>query len=311
MSNSTIAYVKVSIAMSIVGSFVVVNKFILEQIPIFLASELRLLIASLILLPMFYRKERRFPTLYKKDAFVLLVQSFVGIFLFSVCLLYGLQYTSAVESGIVLSCTPAAMGVIAYVFLKEKLGVAKISGILLTILGTISINVFGIISTNSISFSSLFGNFLILCAVIGDAIFFSFGKLLSKAWSPLAISTALSIIGAILFLPLAIHDSLSIDFSQISISVWLLVFYTAIIVTILAVILMNQGLKVIPASVASVFTALTPITTILLSSLVLKEDIYWYHILGMGFVVLGIIVLTRTNEKSVGMNVVKTDEAKL
>ncbi|XOS94228.1 EamA family transporter [Brevibacillus laterosporus] len=121
----------------------------------------------------------------------------------------------------------------------------------------------------------------------------------------------MSIIGAILFLPLAIHDSLSIDFSQISISVWLLVFYTAIIVTILAVILMNQGLKVIPASVASVFTALTPITTILLSSLVLKEDIYWYHILGMGFVVLGIIVLTRTNEKSVGMNVVKTDEAKL
>jgi len=297
LSKNYIAYIQMSIAMIIIGSFVVIGKFILEEVPVFLASELRLLIANFILIPLFYFKEKKLPKVNKKDARIFIIQAFVGVFLFSVCTLYGLKYTTALESGLILSCTPAVMALIAYFFLKEKLGATKLIGILFTVLGTMSINIIGTVATGNVNAISIFGNFLIFLAVIGDAVFFSFGKLLSDRWSPLAISMILSILGSIFFLPLAVYEALHIDFSSISLSVWGWIIYTGTIVTVVAVILMNQGLKKVPASVASVFTALTPVSTVLLSSIFLKESIYWYHLLGMVFILLGILMLTNTNKE--------------
>lgn len=56
MSKQTIAYIQMSFAMVAIGSFVIVNKYIIKELPIFIASELRLLIACLILLPLFLYK---------------------------------------------------------------------------------------------------------------------------------------------------------------------------------------------------------------------------------------------------------------
>lgn len=64
------------------------------------------LIASVVLLTLLFCIEKGLPALTKKDVLVLLVQSFTGVFLFSICLLYGVQYTTGTESGILTSTTP-------------------------------------------------------------------------------------------------------------------------------------------------------------------------------------------------------------
>ncbi|SFC60294.1 Permease of the drug/metabolite transporter (DMT) superfamily [Bacillus sp. 491mf] len=298
MSKQTLAYIQISFAMIAIGSFVVVNKFIIKELPIFIASELRLLIACLILLPLFLYKGEKMPKLVKKDYIIFFLQSFIGVFLFSICTLYGLRKTTALDSGIIMSCTPAIMALISYFFLKEKLGIHKIGGILLTILGTLSINVFGQFLNFNENSHSLIGNILIFCAVIGEAVFFSFGKLISTSLRPLTITTIMSLTGAVLFLPLAMYQSLHFNFFTVSPLIWSLVLYTGIVITVLAVLLMNQGLEVVSAGTAAVFTALMPISTVVLSALILHEPLFWYHIFGMLLVMGGIFVITNSSSKS-------------
>lgn len=70
MSERIVAYLKVIAAMTIVGSSVVAGKILIQTMPIFLASELRFLVASLILVPLLIYKEG-IPSLSKRDIVIL------------------------------------------------------------------------------------------------------------------------------------------------------------------------------------------------------------------------------------------------
>lgn len=136
MSDKAIAYLQLTLAMIIVGSSVVVGKLIVVSVPVFLASGLRFGIASIVLVPLLIKLEG-IPSLCRKDLFILFLQALTGVFGFSICLLYGLKFTGAAESGIITSTTPAVIGLISFIFLKEKLGRNNILGIVLAVLGII------------------------------------------------------------------------------------------------------------------------------------------------------------------------------
>ncbi|CAM3291392.1 MULTISPECIES: EamA family transporter [Brevibacillus] len=58
MNPLVIAHLQIILAMAIVGSSVVFGKRITSTFPVFLASELRFIIATVILLALFYYKEK-------------------------------------------------------------------------------------------------------------------------------------------------------------------------------------------------------------------------------------------------------------
>nr|WP_027414750.1 DMT family transporter [Aneurinibacillus terranovensis] len=287
------AYIKMSVAMAIVGSFIVANKVITGVFPVFLASELRLSIGAVTLIFLLYIKEKRFPCISRRDLFLFIFQTFVGVFMFSIFMLYGLKFTTGIESGIITSTTPAVVGLISFFFLKERLTWNHVIGILCAVLGTMAINVVGAFSNTAHGAHALFGNLLIFGAVVGEAIFFTFRKFVSKDLSALVISTVVSITGSLLFLPFAVYQAWKFDFSGVTVNDWLLILYCGVVVTALAVILMNQGIAVVPASSAAVFTAIMPISAVVLSCLFLHETFYWYHYVAIGCVLAGIVFIAK------------------
>lgn len=76
MSTQVIACIKISLAMAIVGSSVVIGKLVTASFPIFLASELRFLIATIIPVSLLYYKEKQIPLISKKYMFVLFYRGF-------------------------------------------------------------------------------------------------------------------------------------------------------------------------------------------------------------------------------------------
>ena len=52
--------------------------------------------------------------------------AFAGQFVFTVLVLLGLRYTSAIEAGLITSSSPGMMAIVAYLLFKEKPG--KIQG---------------------------------------------------------------------------------------------------------------------------------------------------------------------------------------
>ena len=288
MNRTNKAYFKLAASKVITGSSLVVGKIIATSFPVFLASGLRLAIASAVLLPLLIKHENGIPRLSKKDWTILFLQAFTGVFLFSIALLYGLRLTSATESGVITSTVPAIIALLSYLILKEKLSWHKGSGIMLAVFGILAINIFGSSAGLRHGSNPLLGNALILGAVLGEALFITFGKIASEDVTPLAVATFVSIFGFLMFMPFSILETKGFNPSSVPFSGWIAVVYYVIIGTIGSIVLWQQGVATVEENTAAVFTTLMPISAMFLSYIVLKEPFSWYNLAGVLLVLLGI-----------------------
>lgn len=293
MNIKKIGYMQLTAAMILAGSSVVTGKFVIASFPVFLASALRYALASLILFLLLYIKEKKIPPLIREDILVLTIQAVTGLFGFSVFLLYGLKFTSALESGIIISTTPAIIGILSYTYLREQLPKNRIAGIILAISGVILINTMGISLQSARGLAPLLGNTLVLGAVIGEGLFAILGKVLTKRLSPLAISAYVTGLAFLMFLPLAIFESLEFSFTTVPLEGWLSIIYYALFVTVLGFYCWYSGVSKVAASTSAVFTSLLPISALILSCLILGETLLPVHLIGISLVLLAIWVSAR------------------
>ena len=298
-SKTRIAYLQLSMAMIIVGSSVVVGKLVVESFPVFLASALRFGLGSLILLPLLLVREGKSFNFNRRDGLILFLQAFTGVFLFSVFLLYGLKFTTAAEAGIITSTTPAVVAIISFLYLKERLSLNQAIGIALAVFGILLINVLGEPFDSERGRYALLGNVLIFGAVIGEAAFTIFPKMSSQTISPLRTATVMSVLGLMMFAPFALYEALYFDFAQTTLFDWGLVAYFGVMVTVAAFLLWFDGVKRVMASEAAVFTAVMPVSAVVLSYLILGEAFAWAHVWGGLCVLAGIGFIVRTHSRKV------------
>lgn len=195
MRKSLRAYSKLALGKITAGSTIVVGKVAVASLPVFLISGLRLGIALILLVLLLLKLEKGIPSIGRRDAATIFLQAFAGVFLFSTFLLYGLKMTTAVESGVIVSMTPVAAGIISFLFLKERLTWNRGAGIMLSVVGLLVVNTAAGAAGEGRGANHLFGNMLVSGAVIGEALFTIFGKIESEKVSPLTVATLVSAFG--------------------------------------------------------------------------------------------------------------------
>ncbi|MHC1685217.1 MAG: DMT family transporter [Clostridiaceae bacterium] len=293
-------YLELTISMAIVGSSVVIGKIISGRLPIFLSQSLSLTVALIILIPLVIKCEGGIPRLGKSDILILFLQSLFGMFLFRVFLLYGLKYTTAVEGGIITSTTPIVIAILSFVFLKEKLSIGKLFGAVLSVGGIILVNLtnLNLDSLNRTNF--ILGNLLVFGAVLGESLFTVLRKRvhINKVTTMLSV-TVVVIFSLIMFTPVAIIEAYNFDFSLLQISDFVIISYYGIFVTIVAYYLWFLGVSKVSASTAGIYTAIAPVSTLILSFILIKEQILERHVIGIVLVIIGIVVSSRDENKLV------------
>lgn len=295
MSEKYVAYLELSAAMVIVGSSVVVGKLITASFPVFLASTARLILALPILLMLVReRLHEEVQLLQWRDWIMVFLQAFTGVFLFNALLLYALDYTTAIESGIITSLTPALIGIISWLFLREKITLWIGTGIILSMCGVLVINILDTNADTVGGTNPLLGNLLVFGAVVGEALFTIFRKATANTVSPLLSSTLVTVFGLVLFLPVGLIEAVSFDFRSATWIDYGVLIYSGIALNVLAYILWFGGVGKVPASTAAAFTGILPISAILLSAVILGEKITAPHLLGLMSVVGGIAFITRS-----------------
>ena len=289
------AYLELTLAMFIAGSSVVVSKLLVQTMPVFLASECSLIIALTILIPLTYVSEGKIPKIDKKTIYILFFQSITGVFLFRVLLFFGLKSTSAIESGLITSASPAMVAVLAYFILKERLYVNRVIGIIFVVTGILIVNIHNSSTLQLNNTSSLQGNALIFLAIICEALFSVLSKKNITPISPIYRTTIITIFSAFCFIPFSIYDIYNFNFSHLNNTAYFSVLYYGIFVSIISYILWFQGISKVHANNAAAFTGIMPISSILLSSIILNEIILPIHIASVIFIILGIYLSCSRN----------------
>jgi drug/metabolite transporter (DMT)-like permease len=284
---------QLALAMMITGSHVVVGKLVIRSFPIFFASGTTLGLAALIFVLLLLLTEGRFPRIGWRDFGLLAAQAFTGLFLFRIATLKGLEYTGGIEAGIILSTTPAVIGLISFTFLREKAHWNKIAAVILAFLGILIINLSGVAAgrspgTTPQAVRPVLGSVLLFGSVLGEAFFTVIRKMISGRISALANAAVVSSLGFLMLLPFTLTQVGEINYSQIGALQWIELLYYGTIVPLTAFLLWFSGVSKAQVNIAGVFTGFLSISALILSILILKERALWSHFVGLGLVLAGI-----------------------
>jgi drug/metabolite transporter (DMT)-like permease len=218
------------------------------------------------------------------------LESFLGNFLFSICMLYGVSMTSAVSAGVILASIPAVVALMSWLFLRERISLHVWAAIACAALGI------GLLASAghrvAAEDSSLWGNVLVFGAVVCEAAYAVIGKKLTGSLSAKRITALINLWGFALMTPMGLYLALQFDFRSVAASSWLLLVFYALAASVGTVWLWMTGLKSVPAAKAGVFTVMLPISAALVGVLVLGEALRGLQLLAFGIALLGLLLAT-------------------
>lgn len=284
--------------MSLVGSYVALSKPLVATLPVFLLAWLRFGIGGLAMWRWLERPLDE-PPLSVRTRRLLFLESFLGNFLFSICMLFGVSLTTAVSAGVVMSSIPAVVAVLSWLFLKERIGKRIALGIVCAAVGI------GLFSMQKVDTAAnahavgwlglglqFWGNLLIFAAVVCEASYVVIGKRLTEGLGPKRISAIINLWGFALVTPMGLWAAWTFDFSSVPFSIWgLLVFY-ALAASMWTVWLWMTGLKSVPAARAGVFTVMLPISAAAIGVIFMGETLTPVQVLAFGIALLGLVLAT-------------------
>ena len=295
MNSSSLAFLAI-IGTSFLFSLVPITIKLLyahsfEPIPL---AFLRFLVATIIILPvfLFQKKESLFKTL--KIIWPYTIFSSLNILFYAI----GIARTT-VDSGVILYCdVPLITVIISYLFLHERIGKLKISGILVGFLGIVLIVILPIFE-KGIKTGDLAGNLLILIATFMWAIYgVTSKKIVEKGYSPISITAVSSIVSTVLFFiiaPFVAKNNFIIPLFNLN-NLFLLLILGGL-GTVGTYLLMQIAIKHSTATIASLNQYLQPVFAIILASIFLRERITGEFLIGMILVFAGISVATYAHKK--------------
>ncbi|MFG6431265.1 DMT family transporter [Roseateles sp. LYH14W] len=280
------AYALLAASTSLVGSYVGLSKLLVAAFPVFLLAGLRFGFAAVLMLP-WLKKPANEPPLDARSRRLLFLESFLGNFLFSICMLYGLRQSSAVVAGVILAGIPAAVALLSWAVLRERLNGRTLAGIACAV-GGIALVATG---KQGGAETTMVGALLLIAAVFCEACYVVIGKQLTAGLGPKRISALINLWGLALVTPLAIWQGLSFDFSAPRAMDWGLLAYYSATASVITVWLWMAGLQGLPAAKAGVFMVFLPISTALVG-LALGEALSAQQALAYGLALLGVVLAT-------------------
>ncbi len=290
-----LAYACLGASMALVGSYVGASRLLVAVVPVFLLAWLRFGIAAVAMLHWVRRAPGEL-ALSAHDRRLLFWESFLGNFLFSICMLYGVLLTSAVSAGVVMAAIPAAVALLSRWWLGERISHRTAAAIGCAGLGIVVLALARAPQAAGIGVApagqALLGHGLLLGAVFCEAAYVVIGKRLTGHVSPRRISALINLWGLALVTPLGLWQALQFDFSALQADTWALLLFYALAASVATVWLWMRGLAQVPAPQAGVFTVLLPITAAAVGVVFLGEPFGAGHAVALVMALAGLLLAT-------------------
>lgn len=279
--------VALSFAMLIWSSAFIALKTLLEVMQPGQVICLRMLIASVCFLALF--KYWRGFTYQAGDWRWWLLMALMEPCLCFIFEMHALQYTSAGQAGMVTATLPLLVTGVAFFWLHERVTSGQTLGFMLAILGVVLLTFTG--EQQADAPAPWLGNLLEFIAMGFAAVYSVILKKLSQHYGALFLTAIQAFIGLLFFAPLAWFEPAPVQFGAREL---LYCLYLGVGVTLGAYLLYNWAIQQIPVTLASAYTNLIPVFTVMLAYLLLGETMNLPQLLACGLVLVGVVWSQRT-----------------
>lgn len=271
------------------GNFVIARG-IIHQVPPGTLAFYRWLTAAIILLPFAWKQVRTHRAEIKKATGYLFWTALSGVTLFNTLVYIGAHYSTAINLALIGTTSSPVMAIIlARIFLKERLDLLKISGVILCIAGVLFLLVRGDL-TNLWHLSFTRGDGWVLMAALAFAIYNTMVKKKPSGIPPMAFLWVIFAMGAVLLIPFFVWESYHYPPVEWNSNLLWIMLYLGLGTSVISFICWNKAIGYLGAGRTALFGNLIPVFSSMEAALFLHEHFGWMHLVSMGLVFAGIIV---------------------
>lgn len=282
-------------AVAVLATFIwswnfVVARGIFKQVPPVSLAFYRWLTATLIIFPFAFSSFKKEWPVVRKSFLYFLIAAATGISMFNTFIYIGAHYTTAINLALIGTTSSPILSVLfAGIFLKEKIHLLRITGMLVCIAGILVLLSNGNFH-NLLHLHFTRGDSWVLGAGLAFAIYNTMVRKKPAAVSPVNFLFVVFGLGTLLLVPFYIRETAVSQPVQWHVSTILIILYLGLAASVLCFWIWNIAIRNLGAGRAALFGNLIPVFSTLEAVLILGEQINWVHGLSFGLVITGLLL---------------------
>ena len=229
--------------------------------------------------------------LFKKHYLWMILMGISGFTVFNSLYYISAHYTIAINLGIIQSIMPAFIIIISMIWLKTKISLIQIIGLLTTFIGVaIIVSKGNLKDLFFLEFNK--GDLLLIFACIFYSIY-AVGLKKRPKMNDILLMMIFSHIAFLSSLPGLIFEISNNSLILPTNKGILILIVIIIFPSFLAQIFFMKGVKLIGPSTSGLYTNLVPVFTALLAIIIIDEEFHFYHLLSLVIIFLGIFIFEK------------------
>jgi drug/metabolite transporter (DMT)-like permease len=268
------------------GGFHVVAKSLLSGLAPLAVVGLRVGIATPILVAMAWRHDRRDGIMPSgRDLLWLAFLGSLGVTANQILFILGLQYTTASNASILMTCLPVFAVAAGALLGLESIGPRRALGIALAVAGAL-------VMVNPMRFSSSgrmgLGNLLILGNCLSYALFLVLQRPILRRLPWRTVIAGSFVFGGTAVFLASLPALAALDFKAVPATTWLGILYIALFGTVVAYALNTWAVRRSSPALVAAYGMLQPVVTAGLAATFLGETLGWAEGVGFALIVAGL-----------------------
>lgn len=208
---------------------------------------------------------------------------------------YGVKYTTASFSGLMISLIPIGTVLLSFFILKEPLSLRRLAWIIVSVSGVSIIS----LSQSSEGAISTKGIIFLLIAIVTASFYTILSRSIADKFTAFERTFIMMLMGFIAFTGMAVIDAGSGFGAALAAAlrephIILPVLYLSVISSVVAFFCMNYAISYLEVSRAVIFTNITPVVSVISGVVLLGEPFSFIYIIGIALILTGLIKVNQS-----------------
>ena len=285
-------YAALVVSMLFFASNHVLGRLIPGEVPPIGLSLWRWVLASLIMLPFTWKGLIHNAPLLRAHWKLFLQLTISLVLLGNTTVYIALNYTTAINAGIVAMAQPAATILLTWVIFQETVSRRQTIGAIIAGVGVTIVILRGDLQAlTEIRFN--IGDVWMVVSILGFTTYAIYLRKVPKGLPPLVLLNIIQILGIAVLLPFYLWETAYVLPMQLNPITVISVLWAGIIVAIGALLLWNIGNQALGANKASAFIYLRLLMITVLAMIILDEELSLYHVPSFALIVAGVYLVSK------------------
>lgn len=228
----------------------------------------------------------------RSDWWRIIVCAIMGMVINMLAFFKGLQLSTPINSAVLVTITPIIVVVLSALFIKEKITLTKGLGILLGLIGAVTLILFGA-EIRSDAPNIPLGNFLFVVNATFYGSYLILVKKLIEKYHPLVLLKWLFTVAVFVNFPLTFSEVLAIEWSALPLNIIGAIIFVVLGTTFGTYLLNAFALTQLKASTIGAFVYMQPLVGVLFALFAGKDQLTGIKLLAMTLVLLGVYLASK------------------